>query len=451
MVSDTLDSFLIIGGGFAGLSAAFELTKAGQKVTVLEADAGVGGLASAFEVEGGERLDRFYHHWFTNDLEVMGLIDDLGMRDHVVEHPTNTGLYFANTIFKLSTPMDLLKFKPLPFLDRIRLGLLALRARRVKSWMDLEHRTAAEWLTSLGGKNVYRVVWEPLMSGKFGPYADKISAVWMWNKLKLRGGSRGKGGEERLCYFSGGFVKLAEETARQVAAQGGEIRLNAAVESLTQGPDGWTARGAWGEVTADRVIATPALPQVADMIRDTADADYVASLDRIDYLANVCLVLQLDRSLSSTYWLNVNDPSFPYVAVIEHTNFEKAETYGGNHIVYLSKYLPHTDDLYRMSDEEVLEFSIPHLQKMFPAFSPDWIRKSNVWRARWSQPVVEQHYSKLIPHEDAPLEGLHLCSMAQIYPEDRGTNYAVREGRRIGKRLAGSQSGQNSRINIAAQ
>ena len=133
------------------------------------------------------------------------------------------------------------------------------------------------------------------------------------------------------------------------------------------------------------------------------------------------------------------DPSFPYVAVIEHTNFESADTYGGNHIVYLSKYLPHTDDLYKMSQDEVLDFSIPHLKKMFPAFVQSWIRTFNVWTARWSQPVVEQHYSKLIPEADTPLDGLHLCSMAQIYPEDRGTNYAVREGRAIGQRLAGSR------------
>ena len=430
--SDTI----VIGAGFAGLSAAFELALAGKSVTVLEADEGVGGLAAAFQVENGERLDRFYHHWFTNDLEVMQLISDLGQQDQVVEHPTNTGMYFANTIFKLSTPMDLLRFKPLGFLDRIRLGLLALRARRVKDWQKLEEVTAADWLKGLGGANVFRVVWEPLLQGKFGPYADKISAVWFWNKLKLRGGSRGKSGEERLCYFKGGFVRLAEALADEIRANEGNIKTAAPVDRLIKCEDGrWVAKGTWGSVTADRVIATTALPLVADMLVE-ADPSYRSELRRIDYLANVCLVLQLDRSLSSTYWLNVNDPGFPYVGVIEHTNFEGAENYGGSHIVYLSKYLPHTEALYEMSDDEVIAFSIPHLKKMFPEFDETWIRKAHVWRARWSQPVVEKLYSALIPDEDAPLDGLHICSMAQIYPEDRGTNYAVHQGRLIGKRLA---------------
>jgi protoporphyrinogen oxidase len=171
------------------------------------------------------------------------------------------------------------------------------------------------------------------------------------------------------------------------------------------------------------------------MIEGWGSKAYKKQLRTIDYLANLCLILRLDRSLSSTYWLNVNDSSFPYVGVIEHTNFESPDTYDGDHIVYLSKYLPHTDELYLMNDDEVLEFSIPHLQRMFPAFDKDWIRHFHVWRARWSQPVVGKHYSKIIPAAEGPATGFHICTMAQIYPEDRGTNYAIREGRKMASRL----------------
>lgn len=432
------EDITIIGGGFAGLSAGYDLMRAGHRVTVLEADSFVGGLAGAFEAEG-ERLDRFYHHWFTNDLAVMTLIEDLGLSDEVITNPTNTGVYYNRSIFKLSTPMDLLKFSPLPFFDRIRLGLLTLRARRVKNWMELEHKTASEWLRELGGERVYKVMWEPLLQGKFGPYAEEVSAVWFWNKLKLRGGSRGKSGEERLAYFKGSFARLAEAIADAIRAGGGEVRVSAPVESFARAQNGrWTTKGPWGEIESDRVIATPALPLIADMVESWADPDYVASLRRINYLSNVCLVLELNRSLSSTYWLNVNDPSFPYVGVIEHTNFERPETYGGNHIVYLSKYLPHEEALYRMTPEENLEFSMPHLQKMFPEFDASWINRYHVWNARWSQPIVEKEYAKLIPSTDGPLPGFHICSMAQIYPEDRGTNYAIREGRKIARHISGA-------------
>lgn len=425
---------IIVGAGFTGLTAAYELAKNGIRVTVLEAEEEIGGLAAAFEV-GGEKLDRFYHHWFTNDLEVMSLIDELGLNDHVEINPTNTGIYYANNFFKLSTPWDLLNFTPLGFFDRIRLGLLVLRARRIKDWKSLENKTAHEWLRELGGENVYRVVWQPLLKGKFGPYAEQISAVWFWNKLKLRGGSRGKGGEERLAYFKGGFVALAEALANKIRELGGRIELNAPVSKIESVDDVWMASTPNGVVSSDHAIVTTALPLVSNMVRSWANNDYIASLERIQYIGNVCLVLELDRPLSKTYWLNVNDPSFPFVGVIEHTNFERPETYNGRHIVYLSKYLPHTDRLYSMNADEFLDYSLPFLKTMFPAMDRNWIRAHHLWRARWSQPVVEKHYSKLIPAKNGPKNGFYICSMAQIYPEDRGTNYAIREGRNITRNI----------------
>ncbi|WP_294537588.1 NAD(P)/FAD-dependent oxidoreductase [uncultured Rhodoblastus sp.] len=425
----------IVGGGFTGLAAAYELAKRGIKVTVLEAETEIGGLASAFKV-GGTRLDRFYHHWFTSDLDVMGVIEELGVADQVAINPTNTGVYYANRIFRLSTPWDLLNFSALGVVDRIRLGLLALRARRVAHWEQLESKTASEWLRELGGEKVFEVVWRPLLKGKFGPYADDVSAVWFWNKLKLRGGSRGKAGEERLAYFKGGFVSLADAMAKRIRELGGRIETGAPVSALRRDGANWRTETAKGVVTSPHVIATTALPLVADMIREWAEPTYVASLEKIDYIGNVCLVLELSRSLSNTYWLNVNDPSFPFVGVIEHTNFEGPANYGGRHIVYLSKYLPHTDALYRMDADGFLDYALPFLQKMFPDFDRSWILAHHIWRARWSQPVVGKYYSRLIPSQDGPAPGFHICSMAQIYPEDRGTNYAIREGRKIARRLA---------------
>jgi protoporphyrinogen oxidase len=428
---------VVIGAGFAGLSAAWELARSGIDVTVLEASNELGGLAGSFEV-GGTRLEKFYHHWFISDQHVNELVLALGQADRVLHRPTRTGMYFAQQFFRLSSPMDVLRFTPLSLAGRVRLGLLALRARRVKDWRELEGLTAEEWLVGMGGRDVYRVVWGPLLQGKFGEYASQISAVWFWNKLKLRGGSRGKGGAEVLAYYRGGFAELADELGRAIERDGGTIRLGAPARGLLM-RDG-RVRGVLtddGEVEADAVVATPALPIVAELIEPHASAEYLEQLRRVQYIANVCLVLELDRSLSDTYWLNVNDPDFPFVGVIEHTNFEPKSTYDGRHIVYLSKYLPESAELYRMSDDEVLDFTIPHLQKMFPEFERSWILAAHVWRARYSQPIVERHYSRLIPEIETPLDGLYLASMAQVYPEDRGTNYAIREGRRVGRMVAG--------------
>jgi protoporphyrinogen oxidase len=441
----TAPRVIVVGGGFGGLAAAWELTQRGVVPVVLEADDAVGGLAGSFEV-GGERLERFYHHWFTSDTHVADLARELGTEDRILYRATRTGMYFANRTFRLSTPLDVLRFTPLSLPARIRLGLLALRARAVTDWRALEGLTAEEWLVRLGGREVYEVMWQPLLEGKFGPYADDVSAVWFWNKLKLRGGSRSKGGGESLAYYRGGFAALAEELSASIRAAGGEVRTSEPVRDLIV-RDGRVigVRTDNGFLHADAVLATPALPIVADLVAPHASPEYSAALRRIPYLANLCVVLELDRSLSDTYWLNVNDPGFPFVGVIEHTNFEPASTYAGRHIVYLSKYLPAESSLYALDDDALLDFCIPHLQRMFPGFDRRWVQGHHVWRERYAQPVVVRHYSELIPSTTTPLPGLFLCSMAQVYPEDRGTNYAIREGRQTAVAIAGELSSTPSR------
>jgi protoporphyrinogen oxidase len=426
---------VVIGGGFTGLAAAYQLTRVGIKAIVLESDPEVGGLAGSFEVHG-EKLEKFYHHWFVSDVHITQLVRDLGCEHNVICRRTRTGMYFANEVFKLSTPLDVLRFRPLKYVDRLHLAALVLRARAVKDWRQLESITAEEWLCRLGGKAVYTVVWEPLLRGKFGVHAPDISAVWFWNKLKLRGGSRNHRGDEVLSYYRGGFAGLAEQLATEIIARGGEIRTRTStVDLLVHGNCLRGVRTTRGTIEADAVIATPALPIIADLLRPYVPGCYTAQLGKIEYLANICVVLEIDRSLSKTYWLNVNDPNFPFVGVIEHTNLEPARTYGDRHIVYLSRYLDERDPLYSTGDSEILSNSIPHIQRMFPKFSGSWILDSHIWRARFAQPLVKRGYRDSIPPSDSPLERFYIATMAQIYPEDRGTNYAVREGRAIARRV----------------
>ncbi len=429
----------IIGAGFTGLTAALRLAQRGVPVTVLDQDPQVGGLAADYVLPGGQHVERFYHHWFTNDHHVMDLIRELGLFDRVVVRPTNTGLYFANRIFRLSSPLDLLRFSPLPFLDRIRLGWMALAARRVKDWRTLEDITAAEWLRRMGGDRVYKVVWEPLLRGKFGPYAEQVGAVWFWNKLKLRGSSRGKGSAEELAYFQGGFGALSRELAAAAIRAGAVIINDCTVSSVERDSAGMlsvtTSRGV---KSATAVLCTAAPAVAADLFAPAAaghDA-WLSQMRGIAYLANTCLVLELSQPLSSTYWLNVNDPTFPFVGVIEHTNFERPEAYGGRHIVYLSKYLPVDHEMWPMDADATLAYAMPHLQRMFPAFQREWILNHRVWKARWAQPIATTRYSQVVPAQATPLPGCYLATMAQIYPEDRGTNYAIRDGSAVAERIA---------------
>ncbi len=429
-------SIAVIGGGFTGLAAAYDLARAGHQVTVFEQERALGGLAGVFELAPGIFLERFYHHWFGSDLAVLDWLREIGLQDDLISAPTNTGLYFANSIFRLSSPLDLLKFTPLPFVDRIRTGLMALAARRINDYRELESISAKDWIVKMAGPKSYEVIWAPLLNGKFGRYAADVSAVWFWNKLKLRGSSRGKSGEERLFYVRGGFNRALIRISEVMQELGVNVRLNSPVsEVVVDSGKIVGVRSAAGAVEKfDQVLVTTPAP-IALQICPQLTGPVREQLSSIKFLGNVCLVLELSRSLSSTYWLNVADPTFPFVGVIEHTNFDSPEAYGGRHIAFLSKYLPVDEPLFSASPEEIMRFTEPHLKKMFPEFESSWVTAFHVWRERYSQPLVTKHYSQLIPPHRMPIDGLWLATMAQIYPEDRGTNYAVAAGRSVAKMM----------------
>ena len=432
----------IVGGGFTGLSAAYDLCKAGCEVTVFEHDTDIGGLAGTFELSPGVRVEKFYHHWFTSDVDILNLIDELGL-SHLKRYvSSNTGLYYTNSIFRLASPLDLLKFHPIPLIDRIRTGFMALIARRINSWKQLEDISAEDWMIKFGGKKAYDVIWNPLMQGKFGVEAKNVSAVWIWNKLKLRGSSRNSKGGESLVYFGGGFGALTDGIRAALEKAGVTIKTSTSVTSILV--DNGRAVGVdttAGRHAADIVLSTVPLPQFLEMTPGLP-ASYVEKCKEIRFLGNSCLVLRLNRSLSSTYWLNVADPSFPFVGIIEHTNLDAKENYNGEHIVYLSKYLPTTEALFSMNTDEMYQYCEPFIQRIFPEFNRSWVNSYHVWKARYSQPVITKHYSKNIPGSQTPITSLWLNTMAQIYPEDRGTNYAVRYGRKVARDILASLSVQ---------
>jgi protoporphyrinogen oxidase len=428
----------IVGAGFTGLAAAYALSKQGFAVCVIEKDEYPGGLAGAFEFTDGVRIEKFYHHWFKSDAYVSELIEELGLSGEMVSLSSRTGMYLNRRIWDLSSPMDLLRFSPLSLIDRFRLGLLVFQVRRVTDWREIEHLSIREWLEPICGEKVYRLVWEPLITAKFSVHAESVSAVWFWKKLVLRGSTRDKKGGEQLAYFRGGFIRLAEALVSAVKGQGGEVRFGEAAVGLRVEAGRIAAlRTTRREIAARQFLFTPALPIIAGILREVEDPSWTASLLRVRYLGNICLVLRMDRSLSDIYWLNVNDPGFPFVGVIEHTNFDSPDNYRGSRIAFLSRYLPVEDPHWSLADQDYLELALEHLQRMFPSFQRSWIIESRIWRAEYAQPVVERNYSQYVPGRETPFPNGSISTMAHVYPEDRGTNYAIREGRAAAAMIAG--------------
>ena len=432
----------IIGGGVAGLAAAYDLTAQGHSAEVFEAAPFLGGQASTFPVGGGQ-LERGYHHLFVSDTAITDLMIELGLGHKLAWLESKVGLYHKGSIWDFSTPMDLLRFKPLSLWDRFRVGLWTLRLQRTADYSKFEDITAKDWLSRHMGAKAYQVLFEPLLKGKFGDHYDQVSMTWLWGKVRLRVASRGKTLQrERLGYPMGSFGEVIDTLADRIRQQGGEVHTSALVSRVVidnnraTGLEVQMGREAEKEQRDyDAVIATTPSYVFTRLVPPMPEP-YQQQLTGVSYLSAVLLILELDRPLTQKYWLNIApdpemDGDMPFVGVIEHTNMIDKSLYGGKHVVYFSNYPDRNSDLYKMEPEELLELFIPHLRKLNPAFERDWIQGYHHHRVDGAQPIIGRNYSQRIPPHRTPVNSLYLANTTQIFPEDRGTNYSIRMGRQV--------------------
>lgn len=419
----------IVGGGLAGLTAAYELGKQGHEVAVYEREAELGGQAATFEV-GGERLEVFYHHVFASDVDIISLVDELGLGGRLRWLDSRVGFFHRGKVYDFVTAGDLMRFGSVSLVDRLRLGLISLYLRRYKNWRRMEGTTAREWLLRYGGRRNYEVVWGPLLRNKFGASSDDIGMVWFWGKMHLRFSSR-EGGRERLGYMDGSFGVLTDALRDRIIGYGGAVNTSSTVGQVAVKKGravglqvGWQTHG------FDAVVATVPSPAFLRMVPQLPQ-DYAQRLENVRYQMALCLVLVLKRPLSHVYWMNISDPTIPFVALVEHTNFVDPSVYRGKRIVYVSNYLSRDDRLASLGVDELLDEYLPHLQKVNPDFDKDWVEERYLFREEAGQPVITTHYSSRMPAHGTPISGLYLANTTQIYPEDRGMNYSVRLGRRI--------------------
>lgn len=415
----------IIGAGFAGLTAAYELTKGDHEVTLYEKDAVVGGLASGFKDKRWEWApERFYHHWFASDADVIGLIAELGLKDKLFFPRPTTSIWYKGKAYPFDNYLRAALFPHLSLMDKIRAAPVAICLRLTRNWQPLEKVTAHEWLTRWLGQRGYQILFEPLLVGKMGEYYQEVNMAWMWARLYKRSPSLG--------YIVGGFQALADALLERVRVQGGTVYLNSPVHEIrpaTRG--GLRLRTAEGEVVFDRVVSTVS-PQAMLRLAPDLPTDYQAQLRELRSLGALALILALDRPLTQGhYWINLPKAEFPFLALVEHTNYIDPAHYGGDHLVYLGDYPPPGHEYFRLSKEELLERFLPHLPRFNPDFDPAWVRQSWLFREEYAQPVPLLNHSQKIPALRTPIPGLFWASMSQVYPWDRGTNYAVELGRTV--------------------
>ena len=415
----------IIGAGFTGLSAAFHLQKLGHKVVIFEKEPIAGGLAIGFKEDNWAwPLEKHYHHIFTTDSAILALAKDVGHEFYFTR--PNTSSLIDGQIYQLDSPLKLMQFSRLSLIERVRMGAVLGYLKYIADWKQLEGETAHAWLSKMLGRAAYEVVWEPLLRAKFGSYAHEISLAWFWARIKAR--------STQLGYPEGGFQTFADKLVKKIKDQGGEFYFKTPTTYIDKKENQieimFTQEKKKEQMSFDAVLVT--VPNLYFAGMANLPAEYAKRLRSFDAIGAVNMVLEFNKPFlpKNVYWLNISQKEYPFLAVVEHTNFIDKKYYGNKHLVYIGNYLPHGHRYFSMDKSALLKEYDPFLKKFKSDYGKDLI-DSYIFKVPFAQPIVYTHFSKKIMPFETPIRGVFLANMQQVYPWDRGTNFAVEMGKRV--------------------
>jgi protoporphyrinogen oxidase len=416
----------IVGGGITGLSTAYYLLRAGHRATVFEAAPGVGGLASSVRVQG-VWVDKFYHCILPSDTALLSLVDDLGLGGDVYWRETEMGFMYGGRVYPLTTPRDLLRFTPLPVVDRLRLGLTGLYARHLRNWEPLERVTAKDWLTRLCGERAFNTIWKPLLIFKFGDRFDEAPATYLWGRVKRHGTARHKSLKETVAYVRGGFKAIFDRLAAEVERLGGVIRTSTKVDRvLTENGRATGLRVGGAAEPFDKVVSTVPIVQALELIDPAVLGDGLRH-EGVAYQGAVCVLLVLKEPLTRFFWMPVVESGMSFAGIVETTNLVRREDLGGISLAYLVNYLDRDDPRFREDAERLIAAGVGELGRVLPGFEAGQVLEAHVHRAAFVEPVWTLDYKSRLPRQSLLDNSLFILTTAQLYPQINSTSSCVRQ------------------------
>jgi len=430
----------VIGAGAGGMAAAYDLVKAGHQVTIFEKESAPGGLAAGFREPGWDwSLEKFYHHWFQTDHAILDLIRELGLSEKVQFHRPKTVVYYNGDFYPFDSPIAALLFPGLSFFDKMRFGFITVYLRYLAAWKPLEKFTAHAWMRKYYGQRVYEAMLEPLLVGKFSSHYQDVNMAWFWARFKAR--------TSKLGTFEGGFQAFLDQFADILTKAGVRMIYNTGIRKISPLKNGQLALETdQGKHVFDQVLATIS-PFLLAKVAPELKSEYVQKLNALKSIGAVALILSLKRPLSKKgyYWFNLpKSAGFPFLALVEHTNFLSASYYNGENLVYCGDYLENSHEYFSLTKEELTRRFLPSFKKINPEFNEDWVANTWLFRAPYAQPVPGVNHSQKIPGIRTTIPNLFFASMSQVYPWDRGTNYAVELGRKVARMMNASHPDADS-------
>ena len=417
----------IVGGGIMGMTLAHQLTQQGHKVTLFEGSPDLGGLVSSLKL-GDVEWDKFYHVILLSDFRTRNILNEIDLEDKIEWVETKTGFYIDGKLYSMSDAIEFLKFPALTLIDKFRLALTIIIASKIKDWRRLEKIPVATWLKRWSGSNTFNKIWLPLLRAKLGDSYQKTSAAFIWATIQRLYGARKNGlKKEMFGYVPGGYKRIVNTFKQKLLSEGVIIKTSHQAKEIK------TASGGNPQISFangtiedfDQVIVTLPSGISAKLCNGLSDLE-IQKLNNLEYLGVICVAVLLDTSISPFYVTNITDPRAPFTGVIEMSALVDKKYFGGNALVYLTKYVSPNDPLFDQSDAEIESYFTGNFKKMYPWLTEDNFKFSGVARAKHVITVSKLGYSEMLPDIKTSMPGVYIINTAHIKDGTLNVNETIR-------------------------
>jgi protoporphyrinogen oxidase len=402
---------IIIGGGIAGLTATYQLAKKGYKVTLLESSSQLGGLGTYFKY-GNNWIDKFYHCQMPSDDPLLKLIEEVGVKDKMYWKPTRMGFIVDGKRYAFNSPIDLLKFKPISFFNRIRFGAISIAIRYLGKGKDLDNLPIEEWFKKLYGKKIWDKILKQLFLSKFGDHAGNLPSLYIWQRLGREKNKALRG------YINGGVKTIIDAIEQKIKDFGGNIQLNTKVNKLEKNNEGINISLEDGStIQTDWVISTIPIPSFIEIIKGkNLENDF--SDPKLTYQGVVNALFILKRPLDNFYWTPVVNSNTEFDGVVEMTELINKEQYGNNYAAYVMKYCNRNSKLFKEDEDKIAERWKKELISLYPdlGITDNDIIDIKIFKAPFVEPIYPLGYSEIKPKTKIGNANIFLATSAQVYP-----------------------------------
>lgn len=420
----------VLGAGPMGLAVAYQLVKDGHIPVVFEADDRIGGMTAAFDFSGTS-IERYYHFHCTSDDAFFKVLNELGIEGKLNWVETKMGYYYNKKVLPWGNPVALLRFPGLSLLSKFRYGLHAFLSTKRTDWKSLDKLEATDWIKRWVGQEAYDVLWSKLFDYKFYNYSQRLSAAWIWSRVRRIGRSRYNLFREKLGYLDGGSETLLNSMRKYIEANGGVFRLSSPVTRVEI--EGSVVKGLKvGDnfEEYEKVVSTIPLPYLPGLLPDLSDS-ILEKYRNIKNIAVVCVIAKLKKPVTENFWLNVNDTKMDIPGLVEYTNLRPMD----DNIVYVPFYMPGEHVKFQDEDQVFIEKVKRYIRSINPDLTEDDFIDVHASRYRFAQPVCPPGFLSQLPDVDLPVEGLWAADTAYYYPEDRGISESIGFGRIMAEKV----------------